>query len=275
MDPFPTSHTSDPADAAWTDHPVPHFRFTLLSDCPQLTHAVFTRHGGTSPPPYDSLNTSSHVGDIPGHVNANLAIIREVVGAEHLLTMNQVHGAGTALVRSPKEIGDGPLPSTDAAITDVPGVAVMVKQADCQGVILLDPYRNVLSVIHCGWRGNAANILSRVVLRMTHEWGCDPDDLLACIGPSLGPCCAEFVDPTIFPKDLLKFRVDETHFDLKAVSRHQLLCAGLRHERIQISTICTRCRTDLFFSYRGEGTTGRFATVAMLTQGGKRHAHQH
>jgi copper oxidase (laccase) domain-containing protein len=93
-----------------------------------------------------------------------------------------------------------------------------------------------VAVTHCGWRGSVANILSKVVVRMKEEFGCKECNLLACIGPSLGPCCAEFVDhKTIFPECFQVVRVNSTaNFDLKAISRRQLLSAGLRQENIQI-----------------------------------------
>ena len=88
---------------------------------------------------------------------------------------------------------------------------------------------------------------------------------MAAIGPSLGPCCAEFVTyRDIFPEEFDRFMVDENHFDLWALSSWQLENAGMRPENIEVAGLCTRCRTDLFYSYRAEGNTGRFGTVAML-----------
>jgi YfiH family protein len=150
-------------------------------------------------------------------------------------------------------------------ITDLPLVALMVKQADCQAVILFDPEKGVVSNAHCGWRGNVHNILDSVVGRMKSEFGCRKADLLAAIGPSLGPCCAEFVNhEKEFPAEFRRFMVREGYFDLWEISRWQLLEAGLKEDRIEVANICSRCRTDMFFSYRAEGITGRFATVAML-----------
>jgi YfiH family protein len=190
--------------------------------------------------------------------------------------MKQVHGDDILVVRAGDERNRAQTWAGDAIITDVPGLAVLVKQADCQGVILFDPNRSVVAVIHCGWRGNVGNILGKAAARMKDDFGCEGRDLLACIGPSLGPCCAEFVDhKAIFPEGFLAFRVHTDYFDLKAISRQQLLNAGLRQENIQICDICTRCCTDLFYSYRGEGKTGRFGTVAMLRQGGVRNANVH
>ncbi len=275
MDPLPTANALDTQSGIWTEHPVPHFRFPLVSPYPELRHAVFTRIGGTSRPPYESLNISYQVGDKRHRVSRNLARIRGILMAERLVTMRQVHGTEVAVIRSPDQLRRRATPVADAIITCLPGIAVVVRQADCQGVILYDPQRRVLGVVHCGWRGSVAGILIRVVSRMKEAFGCNPGDLLACIGPSLGPCCAEFVDPAIFPQGFREFWRDSTHLDLKAVSRHQLLQAGLGKDHIQISHICTRCRTDLFFSYRGEGITGRFATAAMLDPGGQRHATDH
>jgi len=267
MDPIPIKRPSDPYDLIWNEQPLPHFRYPLFSPYPQLSHAVLTRHGGTSRRPYHSLNTSFGVGDLPGHVAANLDIIRDFLGARRLIHMKQVHGTGILAIHRGEEKKKILMPAADALITDVCGLALLVKQADCQGVILFDPGRGVVAVVHCGWRGNAANILSKAAARMQQEFRCQARNLLACIGPSLGPCCAEFVDhEKLLPEAFQAVRVNgAAHFDLKAFSRQQLLDAGLKKEHIQVSGLCTRCRTDLFYSYRGEGRTGRFGTVAMLT----------
>jgi YfiH family protein len=153
----------------------------------------------------------------------------------------------------------------DAMITDLAGLALLVKQADCQAVILYDPLRNVISNVHCGWRGNVNGLLSAVIVVMRQEFGCDPSLLRAAIGPSLGPCCAEFIThQEIFPESFRSFMIQDNYFDLRAISRSQLVQSGLKDEHIESADCCTRCRTDLFYSYRGEGHTGRFATVVML-----------
>lgn len=267
-----TEIMSDRSGLIWIDEAVPYFRCPLLSACPQLSHAIFTRLGGRSHPPYDRLNTSYEVGDLPDRVAMNLALIQDTFCARELITMRQVHGTEILVIRTAGDLCETRARSADAIITNVPGLALLVKQADCQGIILFDPNRSVLAVAHCGWRGNVADILGAVVVRMKRDFASEPGDLLACIGPSLGPCCAEFVDyETLFPEHFQAFKVGQTHFDLKAISQCQLLNAGVRHENIHISNICTRCRTDLFYSYRGEGATGRFGTVAMLRQGGLHH----
>jgi len=249
-------------------HPIPsppRFQFDHLAAHKNLSHAVFTRLGGTSKPPCESLNVGLRTPDSPSAVYANLERIQDAFRAERLVFLDQVHGntvlplhkAGLAHLENP--------PAADGMITNVPGVGLLIKQADCQAVILYDPQRRVIANVHCGWRGNVANILGVAVRCMTRAFGCDPENLLAGIGPSLGPCCGEFIGyERLFPRSFLAFLVHRNTFDLWALSTHQLLAAGLRAEHIAVSGLCTRCRTDLFFSYREEGQTGRFATVVML-----------
>lgn len=244
---------------------VPFFQFLGLSVYPELAHFVFTRHGGVSDSVFRSLNVSSGTGDSVKNVEANLSIIRKIAGARTLASMNQVHGKTIAILReSDHEDSRAPL-TADAMITNLAGVALLVKQADCQAVILYDPVKKVISNVHCGWRGNAHGLLGRVIASMKEEFACDPSRMRAAIGPSLGPCCAEFVTyEEIFPESFRSFMSRDPYFDLRAISRFQLLEAGLQAAHVEAADCCTRCRTDLFYSYRGEGKTGRFATVVML-----------
>jgi polyphenol oxidase len=229
-------------------------------------HAIFTRLGGVSPSPFSSLNTSYSNGDHPDHVRENLSLIREFMGGRFLLFMNQVHGKEILVLPRKEPTGFPQAMDADAAVTDRKDIALMVKQADCQGVILYDPVPKVVALVHCGWRGNTLNILGSVVETMSSAFPCRSERILAAIGPSLGPCCAEFITyREIFPQGFRDFMVRENYFDLWQTSRHQLLEAGLSDENIEIAEVCTSCRTDLFFSYRAEKKrTGRFATVAML-----------
>jgi YfiH family protein len=205
------------------------------------------------------------VGDDPKNVTDNLHTIKMEIGARNLIFMDQVHGTNITEIRT-GEFGDlEEIPETDALVSNTPDVALMVKQADCQGVILFDPKNLVFSVVHCGWRGNVQDILGRVVNLMVRKFCTKRGDILSAIGPSLGPCCGEFVGyKKIFPREFEDFMVSETHFDLWSLSAHQLVKAGVKRSNIEIAGLCTRCSTNLFYSYRGEGSTGRFATVAML-----------
>jgi YfiH family protein len=249
----------------WVQEGPSYLQFPELSKHPGISHGVFTRLGGVSEPPYDTLNTSYSVGDRADDVAENLGIIKKTMSMAHLAFMNQSHGIDIAVFRRSGDSMFHEPPDADAMITSIPGLGLMVKQADCQAVILFDPGKKVVANVHCGWRGNVRNILGMVVRRMEDAFGCTGADLLAAIGPSLGPCCAEFVThQDLFPEDFKRFMVRENWFDLWAISRRQLEEAGLKSENIALAEVCTRCRRDLFYSYRGEGKTGRFGTVVML-----------
>jgi YfiH family protein len=249
----------------WVQEGPSYLQFPELSKHPGISHGVFTRRGGVSEPPYNTLNTSFSVGDREDHVAQNLGTIKKTMAISHLAFMNQSHGIDIAVFRGGGDNLFHEPPNADAMITDIPGLGVMVKQADCQAVILFDPGKKVVANVHCGWRGNVRNILGTVVKRMKDTFGCNAADLVAAIGPSLGPCCAEFVThQDLFPKDFMQFMVRENWFDLWALSCWQLEEAGLMAENIALAKVCTRCHRDIFYSYRGEGKTGRFGTVVML-----------
>ena len=249
----------------WSRGEVGFFQYPKLSMQQKLTHMVFLRHGGVSAPPFNTLNTSYKVGDRPGDVSSNLRKIKNVMGARDLMFMNQSHGVDILVLGKDHLEKSSETPSADAMITDMAYIALIVKLADCQGIIIYDPKKKVVANVHCGWRGNVHNIVGKTVTRMNDCFGCRGSDLLAAIGPSLGPCCAEFIDyEAIFPGEFKDFMVRENYFDLWAVTRRQLLEAGLKEENIEVAGICTRCNSDMFFSYRAEGQTGRFGIAAML-----------
>jgi YfiH family protein len=275
---FPRVKILPISELIWKDDDLISFRYPTLSAIPELAHGVFARHGGLSDPPYGTLNVSFSVGDRAEHVRGNLARVQGEIGSSRILYLNQLHGKGIHVFRGALSLPSGDQLPGDAMITDVPGVGLMIKQADCQSVVLYDPERRIVANVHCGWRGNVQNILGGVVARLEQDFSCTPSRILAAIGPSLGPCCGEFMDhKKIFPREFEHFMVREHFFDMWAISCGQLIDAGLLPENIELASICTRCRTDLFFSYRGEGVTGRFCTVVMLNgrvpdQTGKTHS---
>lgn len=245
-------------------------KFPKLAQYEGLVHGVFCRTGGISKPPYDTLNVGDNIDDRKENVRKNLEIIKGIVKADSLHYLKQVHGKHMHTVDHDLNPGHETIEletiEADAIATSKKNRAIMIKQADCQAVILFDRVKKVIANIHCGWRGNRENILGASVEWVKEFFGCRPDDILAAIGPSLGPCCAEFISyPEIFPKSFRKFMKRENYFDLWELSRSQLIEAGLQDQNIESANLCTKCNIDLFFSYRGEGDTGRFATVAMMT----------
>lgn len=252
------------------------FFWPALETVPGLVHAVFTRHGGVSRPPYATLNAGLSNGDSPEAVSENLRRIAAWIGLDTLVATPQVHGSRVLVVdevflhetrwRHENGIRLAVGPQADAMVTASRGVGLMIKIADCQAVFLVDPVRRVVANVHCGWRGSVQNILAETVRVMQDRFKTDPADLIAAISPSLGPCCAEFRHfEREIPRALWTFQVRPTYFDFWAVSRHQLTACGVLPENIHTAGECTVCRPDKYFSYRGEKTTGRMAAVVGLT----------
>lgn len=241
------------------------YRFELFEPFRRLTHGVFTRSGGVSPPPCSGLNLAFSTEDDEANIRENLTLVEKCLGIGPLAFAGQVHGDQSLVVRaedgyaprSPAEVKTG----YDALIT--PDLTpLLIKLADCQGVMLFDPETEALALVHSGWRGSVLNILGRTVNRVEKEFGVEPSNLLAGIGPSLGPCCAEFKNyESELPENFWKHRKG-FDFDFWSISRDQLTEAGLRPEHIEISGICTKCGSEGFYSYRGERTTGRFGLAA-------------
>jgi polyphenol oxidase len=241
--------------------------FSGLSVHNDLIHRVYTRNNGCSSPPFDSLNVSYAVGDDHADVDRNMLLIKQNTGADRVIYLNQQHGDIVITLKdgytSAPELGQ--VFDADALITDIPGTAIMVKQADCQGIILFDPSKKVVAVVHSGWKGSVKNISAKAVEKMCIEFGSDPEDIIAAIGPSLGPCCGEFTTyEEIFPPHFKDFLCGKNHFDFWGITEKQLTDSGLKKENIEKAGLCTKCNTGLFYSYRGEGITGRFGTVAMI-----------
>ncbi|MFZ7124633.1 MAG: polyphenol oxidase family protein [Desulfobacterales bacterium] len=244
------------------------YRFPRLACEPGVRHGIFTRHGGVSRPPFHTFNLAKGVGDRPSDVDENRRRLRRAMGGGRLVLVRQVHGITPLVVRCPDpegfrgSPGDWVAGEGDAVITDCPGLWLTILVADCQAVLLWDPDRRVVANIHAGWRGSVGNIAGATIVEMTRRFGTDPRRLVAGIGPSLGPCCAEFIHyRSEIPRDLWRFKRPGSRFDFWEMTRYQLARAGVAPERISTSGICTRCGTDLFFSYRAERTTGRFAAV--------------
>ena len=240
------------------------YRFPGLSASPGLRHGVFTRKGGASKGPFAELNVGMGAGDNPEHVRENRQRVRRALDVGEPVFLRQRHG--TRVVVDGNGAVSGPAPAeADAVITGQRGRLLVIQVADCQAVIVHDPVRSVVANIHSGWRGSVADILGKTVAKMKAQFGSRSEDLLAGIGPSLGPCCAEFVHyRREIPPALWRYRVGDCHFDFWAMSVDQLKTSGIADRRIEVAGLCTRCRTDLFFSYRGEKTTGRFAVAAGL-----------
>jgi YfiH family protein len=242
-----------------------------------LGHAVFTRLGGASLGPFATLNVGHTVGDSQAAVAENHARIYRHLGLAPgcVASAHQVHGNRIAVVASD---GTGQIyPNADGLVTNVPGVALLLRFADCQPILLYDPAHRALALVHAGWRGVVQAIARRAVETMQAAFGTQPADLLAGLGPAIGPCCYTVGDDVAAAmgyalpdwKKVMHATKEGWRFDLPTANARQLAAAGVRH--IEEAGLCTSCRNDEFFSHRADhGRTGRFAVVAFLeTPSGK------
>ena len=238
------------------------------TDLLSIPHAMFCRSGGVSGHPYASLNLSFGVGDDTDSVKGNRQRLKQWLGIQYFVSAVQVHGDQVAIAEDIKQ--DTEFRETDSLITREPGVGLLIQQADCQAVLLHDPVQKVIAAVHNGWRGSTLNIIAKTVTAMHDYYGVNPDTLKAVISPSLGPCCAEFINfQQELPKSFHTRQVTPCHFDFWAISRDQLMEAGLKDTNIETAGICTVCNKD-FFSYRravrqGNGVTGRNGSVIALS----------
>ncbi len=248
-----------------------------------LVHAIFTRLGGASREPYATLNVGSSVGDDQAAVAHNLARVYASLGLtpDQVATAHQVHSNRVAVVTA--QDGGRLVPATDALVTDTPGLALLMRFADCQPIILYDPARRALGLVHAGWRGLAQGIARRAVETMQEAFGTSPADLLAGLGPAIGPCCYTVGDDVASAlgyalPDWRKVMTPEPsgtgwRLDLPAANAQQLAAAGVPARRMEQAGLCTACHNDEFFSHRAEnGQTGRFAVLACLPAGEEAHS---
>ncbi|MCB0211248.1 MAG: peptidoglycan editing factor PgeF [Anaerolineae bacterium] len=238
---------------------------------PHLKHAIFTRRGGVSLSPFDSLNLSVSVGDNPQTVQKNFNAACQAAGVdpEQTVSSHLIHGADVATIdqtNRQKVIGQA-----DALITAEPAIYLFMRFGDCTPLLFFDPVRRAVGLSHAGWRGTMQNVAGATVAAMINQLGCQAENIIAVVGPAIGPCCYE-VGPDVLAAADQAFdapeqfftqqsnRAGHAHFNLGAANQQQLLEAGVTH--IIQSNMCTACRTDDFFSHRAEnGQTGRFGVI--------------
>ncbi|NLN06481.1 MAG: peptidoglycan editing factor PgeF [Firmicutes bacterium] len=243
----------------------------------KVLHGFSLRHGGVSSPPYDSLNMGLHVGDEEAKVLENRRRFAQALGyrVEKVVTGRQVHGISIARVTG-KEAGRGhasyaaALPDTDGLITTAADVVLMAHAADCTLLFFYDPHIPCIGLAHAGWRGAVAGMGPAMVGAMC-EAGSRPERILVALAPTIGPCCLQVGEDVAdaVPADLCPQVVHRTgdgfYLDLPEFHALQLVAAGIRRDNLVKSSYCTKCRQDLFYSYRGAGgRTGRMAGIIML-----------
>jgi YfiH family protein len=243
-----------------------------------ILHGIFTRQGGVSPAPWDSLNVGGLVGDAEGNVVTNRHRIFETMklDKESIFDVWQVHGSKIVCTDSPRP-SNVDHQKADAILTDRPGVTLFMRFADCVPIMVYDPAHHVIGIVHAGWQGTVRNIIGKTVEFMRTNYDSNPNHIISCIGPSIGPDHYE-VKSDVIDQIEQSFDEDTRHIlhttsgnnkanlDLWGANEILLRKAGVKN--IEQSHICTACNLTDWFSHRGQkGKHGVFgALIALKSQ---------
>ena len=190
---------------------------------------------------------------------------------ENKTDCKQIH---SDIVRVIKKEAIGITEEADAMITNIPNLPLVIYTADCVPIVLVDTKKKIIADIHAGWRGTYAEIVVKTIKSMLNNFGSDPKDIVAIIGPAIGPCCYEvsedLVDKfnTIVTNKDFKFYIikeDRFHIDLTKINSYLLEKCGVERENIHNLNICTSCQNDKFYSYRKDNKTDkRIGTIVQI-----------
>lgn len=242
------------------DHGVVYMTASNLTS----THCFSTRHGGVSTGSLSSMNLGENRGDDPANVIENYRRLKAATGVDtdRLCFTRQVHGNAVRIVTE-ADIHTlmTPVPyDADGLVTNVPGLAVVAFVADCVPLLLEDPHNRVVAAVHCGWRSTVQDIMGVAVEKM-QSLGADPSRIRAAIGASIGACCFE-VGPEVpeaiyalLPHDHEGIvrpgeREGKFYVDLREAIARRLVQLGVPRAHILISTECTMCSPDKYWSHR-------------------------
>lgn len=223
--------------------------FEILQSFPQVIHSVFWNF------PLGERDDSSHP-----EKAFNL------LGLKKGVKLKQCHK--NSILHVDKDSNDL-YEDFDGMMTNDPAIGLLIRHADCQATLFYDPVHQALANVHCGWRGSVLNIYQTTIQKMGKAFGTRPEDLIVCIGPSLGPSNAEFKHyQSELPTAFWKHQVRPTYFNFWEISKEQLLKSGVLKEHIEIAEICTY---EEGFSYRKNKETPHHGTIAALCNNISQH----
>jgi hypothetical protein len=232
--------------------------FPALERLSGIAHAVTTRSCGDFGPAHRGSDVAAF-----GFITATLGV-PDAAWAEH------VHGTQVLVADHPGRAG-----AADGIVTRRPGLAIMAFSADCTDILIADPAVRAVGAIHAGWKGAAGRGASSLVRAMAYHFGSRPADLVACVGPSIGPCCFGANEEMIAEvranygqkaDEFLSPRRKHVAFDLWRANVLDLQSAGVPPDNIHVAGLCTYCRNDIFFSHQKELQTGTFCSAIALTE---------
>lgn len=246
--------------------------FNHLSKFKDIIHFSTTRLSGKSSGILSSFNLGYTVNDNPKNVTENLNKLAQAIdiSRNQMVSPKQTHSRNIGIVKSTKDI----FPDTDALITNIPGICIFIRTADCVPILLFDPVQKAVAAIHSGWKSTVQEIAKHTIEIMQKEYGTNPTDLVAGIGPSIGPDVYEvgrevieqFVNHFSFDNYITPIKnSNKGYLNLWEVNKQILIQSGVQKDKIEIAKMCTYSNKDLFYSARRDGVkTGRLATGIML-----------
>ena len=254
--------------------------FPRLDSCGAVRHTFSTRLGGVSEGQFGSMNTSFSGGDDFAAVEENYRRLCGAVGIDisHLVLSRQTHTNNVRTVTK-NDCGTGytkpSFQDVDGLVTNQSGVALVTQYADCTPLLFCDPVKRVCATSHAGWRGTVSQIGRVTVEKMVKEFGSNPSDIIAAIGPCICDNCYEVDTPVLeaFAESGMDITGvfsegrDENHFMLNLVraNKNILISAGIKEENIDISDICTCCNSSELHSHRATGgKRGNLAAIIEL-----------
>lgn len=256
-----------------------YIQFPKLVSEKGVRHIFSTRHGGVSSGDAATMNLSFDKDTNRENVIKNFEILCDAVGInpENLVLSRQTHTNNVVIVTE-QDRGRGiykeSFEDVDGLITNCPNVALVTQYADCTPLIFYDPVKRVVATSHAGWRGTVQLIGKCTVDKMAQEFGCNPSDIIAGIGPNIGQCCYEVDDPVIneFKKidflklsDFIKVKGNGKYMlDLVEANRQILIASGILPENIDVSDICTCCNSEDLHSHRA--TKGKRGTIGVIIE---------
>lgn len=234
-------------------------------------NAVFSeRHGGTSSAPFHSLNMGFDLGDDDNNVQQNIQKLCRYSEMAEPHRCKQVHGDEILWCEGEGRAHDE---SADALMTMSAGCSVAVRTADCVPILLAHPQTSMVAAVHAGWRGTVAQIVRKACITMQRQ-GAIIGEILASIGPAIGPCCFEIDHVTwqrLYPDrtaPIKKPAGEIFHADLVAINAQQLLSVGIATANIENLSHCTCCHSERFFSWRRDGNkAGRHLSMISMVAG--------
>jgi len=238
-----------------------------------LFHGIFTRAGGISQNSFSSLNVGETAGDSKENVIENRNRIINVFGKsiDSIFDVWQIHSEKVILSDQARKIGTTH-EQADGILTNSKEVSLFMQYADCVPILLFDPGKHVIGIVHAGWQGTVKRIVQNAIRIMVSNFNCDPKEILAGIGPSIGPDHYEVGENVIdevseklseFSSEVLIYEGAKYYFDLW--KSNELLLRQVGVTNVEVAEICTACNLHDWYSYRLEGQqSGRFGVVIGL-----------